>query len=84
MGTDGVLQRRRGDFLPHCQRDGIDDLLRVDAENRGTYARLARIPAIIASFSFAFLDGLTAQQSDAEFDRVLDTPIEANYRASIT
>ena len=46
-------------------------------------ARLARNPGLIASFSRALLDGLTAQQSDEEFDRTLDGSIESIYRASI-
>lgn len=46
-------------------------------------ARLARNPGLIASFSRALLDGLTAQQSDEEFDRTLDASIESIYRASI-
>ena len=46
--------------------------------------RLARNPGLIASFSRALLDGLTAQQSDDEFDRTLDASIESIYRASIT
>lgn len=45
--------------------------------------RLARNPGLIASFSRALLDGLTAQQSDEEFDRTLDASIESIYRASI-
>lgn len=47
-------------------------------------ARLARNPGLIASFSRALLDGLTAQQSPEEFDRTLDATIEAIYQASIT
>jgi fructose-bisphosphate aldolase class I len=47
-------------------------------------ARLTRNPGLIASFSRALLDGLTAQQSDEEFDRTLDASIESIYRASIT
>ena len=46
-------------------------------------ARLARNPGLIASFSRALLDGLTAQQSPEEFDRTLDATIEAIYQASI-
>lgn len=46
--------------------------------------RLARNPGLIASFSRALLDGLTAQQSADEFDRTLDTSIESICRASIT
>ena len=47
-------------------------------------ARLARNPGIIASFSRALTEGLSAQQSDAEFNSALDTAIESIYRASIT
>ncbi|PFG19910.1 fructose bisphosphate aldolase [Serinibacter salmoneus] len=46
-------------------------------------ARLARNPGLIASFSRALLEGLTAQQSEAEFDATLAASIEAIYRASI-
>ncbi|MGB4778098.1 fructose bisphosphate aldolase [Microbacterium sp.] len=45
--------------------------------------RLARNHGLIASFSRALLDGLTAQQSPEEFDATLDASIEAIYRASI-
>jgi fructose-bisphosphate aldolase, class I len=46
--------------------------------------RLARNPGLIASFSRALTEGLTAQQSDDEFDTVLDTSINSIYDASIT
>lgn len=46
-------------------------------------ARLARNPGVIASFSRALTEGLSAQQDDAQFDRVLDASIESIYRASI-
>jgi len=45
--------------------------------------RLTRNPGLIASFSRALLDGLTAQQASEEFDRTLDASIESIYRASI-
>ncbi|MDF1489160.1 fructose bisphosphate aldolase [Tessaracoccus caeni] len=45
--------------------------------------RLARNPGLIASFSRALLDGLTAQQSAEEYDRTLDASIESIYQASI-
>jgi fructose-bisphosphate aldolase class I len=44
---------------------------------------LAKNPNVIASFSRALSEGLTAQQSDAQFDATLDTAIEAIYKASI-
>lgn len=47
-------------------------------------ARLARQPGVVASFSRALTEGLTIEQSDDEFDAVLDTSIESIYRASIT
>jgi len=47
-------------------------------------ARLARNHGVIASFSRALSEGLTAQQSDAEFDAALNDSIESIYRASLT
>ena len=46
-------------------------------------AKLARNPGVIASFSRALTEGLSAQQDDAQFDRALDASIESIYRASI-
>jgi fructose-bisphosphate aldolase class I len=52
-------------------RDEADTLLRA---NHG----------VIASFSRALTEGLSAQQSDAEFDATLDATIQSIYDASIT
>jgi fructose-bisphosphate aldolase, class I len=46
--------------------------------------RLTRNPGVIASFSRALSEGLTAQMSDAEFDAALDSAITAIYAASTT
>jgi fructose-bisphosphate aldolase class I len=46
-------------------------------------ARLARNPGVIASFSRALTEGLSAQQSDEEFDAALDSAIQSIYDASI-
>lgn len=46
-------------------------------------ARLARNPGVIASFSRALTEGLTAQQSDEEFDAALDASIQSIYEASV-
>ena len=46
--------------------------------------RLAHNPGVIASFSRALTEGLTAQQSDEEFDAVLDASIKSIYDASVT
>ena len=45
---------------------------------------LAQNHGIIASFSRALSEGLSAQQSDAEFDRVLQGAVDGIYAASIT
>ena len=45
-------------------------------------AMLAQNDGVIASFSRALTEGLSAQQSDGEFDKVLDTAIESIYQAS--
>ena len=46
--------------------------------------RLARQNGMIASFSRALSEGLTAQQSDADFNRALDTAVQSIYDASKT
>jgi fructose-bisphosphate aldolase class I len=47
-------------------------------------AILARNHRLIASFSRALTEGLTAQQTDAEFDEKLGSNIEEIYAASVT
>ena len=47
-------------------------------------ARLTRQKGVIASFSRALTEGLTAQQSEAEFNAALDKAIESIYQASKT
>jgi fructose-bisphosphate aldolase, class I len=47
-------------------------------------SRLARNRGVIASFSRALTEGLSAQQSDAEFDKALDAAIQSIYDASAT
>jgi fructose-bisphosphate aldolase class I len=46
--------------------------------------RLARQKGMIASFSRALVEGLSAQQSDAEFDEAMDAAIESIFEASRT
>jgi fructose-bisphosphate aldolase class I len=47
-------------------------------------ARLKRNNGMVASFSRALAEGLTAQQSDAEFSAMLDASIQSIYDASNT
>jgi fructose-bisphosphate aldolase class I len=66
-----------------------DKVVRVVALSGGysrdeANAKLAKNPGMIASFSRALTEGLSAQQSDKEFDAALDAAIESIYRASIT
>ena len=64
-------------------------ILRVVALSGG-YSRqeadalLRRNHGVIASFSRALTEGLSAQQSDAEFNATLDATIQSIYDASIT
>jgi fructose-bisphosphate aldolase class I len=46
--------------------------------------RLRKNHGIVASFSRALLQGLSAQQTDSEFNTVLDASIQTIYEASIT
>ena len=52
---------------------------RVDADER-----LKKNHGVVASFSRALVEGLSAQQSDVEFDGMMDTFIQEIYEASIT
>ncbi len=72
-------------------RDLVDhpNVLRVVALSGGysreeANRRLARNKGVTASFSRALTEGLSAQQSDAEFDAALDAAIKSIYEASIT
>ncbi len=47
-------------------------------------ARLTRNHGVVASFSRALSEGLSAQQSQAEFDKMMDASIASIYAASIT
>ena len=47
-------------------------------------ARLARNQGVVASFSRALSEGLSAQQTDDEFNKMLDTSIAEIYAASST
>ena len=46
--------------------------------------RLRKQPGVVASFSRALVEGLTAQQSDAQFNTVLDKSIQSIFDASNT
>jgi fructose-bisphosphate aldolase, class I len=46
--------------------------------------RLAQQKGMIASFSRALVEGLSAQQSDAQFDEAMDASIQAIFEASRT
>src|SRR5438094_2736258 len=47
-------------------------------------ARLRRNHGIVASFSRALVEGLTAQQSEAEYNALLDASIQSIFEASTT
>ena len=46
--------------------------------------RLRRNHGVVASFSRALVEGLTAQQSDVEFNKLLDRSIQSTFEASNT
>ena len=47
-------------------------------------AKLSRNNGMIASFSRALTEGLSAKQSEADFNAMLDSTIAGIYAASIT
>ncbi len=71
------------DFVRHPQ------VLRVVALSGGytraeANERLRRNHGVVASFSRALVEGLTAQQSDAEYNAMLDASIQSIFEASNT
>ena len=49
-----------------------------------TFGAFYCVQPLLPLFSRALLEGLSADQGDDEFDRTLNTSIEAIYRASLT
>ncbi|HYZ75396.1 MAG TPA: class I fructose-bisphosphate aldolase, partial [Chthoniobacterales bacterium] len=75
----------KADFYADCVKH--PNVLKVVALSGGYSLkegneRLRHNPGVIASFSRALLDGLTIQQSDAEFSAELDATIQSIYEAS--
>jgi fructose-bisphosphate aldolase class I len=73
------------DFYKECIEH--PNIVRVVALSGGytreeANAKLARNHGMVASFSRALTEGLTAQQSDAEFDKLLDDSIQSIFEAS--
>jgi fructose-bisphosphate aldolase class I len=80
-----TLPEQDGFYTPLVEHPRV---LRVVALSGGysrddANARLARNPGVIASFSRALVDGLSAQMDAEEFDRTLDTSIASIHAASI-
>jgi fructose-bisphosphate aldolase, class I len=77
----------QADFYADCIRH--PKVVRVVALSGGYSQKeanelLRKNHGVVASFSRALVEGLTAQQSDAEFNAMLDKSIQAIYDASIT
>ena len=75
------------DFYADCLSN--PNVLRVVALSGGytrdeANERLRRNHGIVASFSRALVEGLSVQQSDAEFDALLDASIQSIFEASNT
>lgn len=96
-GLDGLAAGQQVMFkLTLPEHDGfysplVDDprVLRVVALSGGypreeANARLSRNPGVIASFSRALLDGLSAAMTTSEFDATLDASVAAIQAASAT
>jgi fructose-bisphosphate aldolase, class I len=75
------------DFYADCVRH--PKVLRVVALSGGYSLkegndRLRRNHGVVASFSRALVEGLSVQQSDAEYNAMLDATIQSIFEASIT
>ena len=89
-GDQNIMLKVSLPTVPNLYKELVDHprVVRVVALSGG-YSRddankhLAENTGVIASFSRALVEGLTAQQSDAEFDKALDASIQSIYDASI-
>jgi fructose-bisphosphate aldolase class I len=77
----------KDEFYADCIRQ--PNVLRVVALSGGytrkqANDRLRRNHGLVASFSRALVEGLSAQQSDAEFNAALDRSVQSIYEASNT
>ena len=77
----------RDDFYADCVRH--PKVLRVVALSGGftreeANDRLRRNHGIVASFSRALVEGLSVQQSNTEFNALLDRSIQSTFEASNT
>lgn len=89
-GDQNIMLKLSIPTVPNLYKELVDHprVVRVVALSGG-YSRadanklLAQNTGVIASFSRALVEGLTAQQSDTEFDRALDASIQSIYEASI-
>jgi fructose-bisphosphate aldolase, class I len=77
----------RDDFYADCVRH--PKVLRVVALSGGftrekANDHLRRNHGVVASFSRALVEGLSSQQSDAEFNALLDRSIQSIFEASNT
>jgi fructose-bisphosphate aldolase class I len=89
-GDENIMLKLSIPTAPNLYRELVNHprVVRVVALSGG-YSRdeanrhLAQNNGVIASFSRALVEGLTAQQSDSEFDKALDASIQSIYDASI-
>jgi fructose-bisphosphate aldolase class I len=89
-GDQNIMLKLSIPTVPNLYKELVDHprVVRVVALSGG-YSRdeankhLAQNNGVIASFSRALVEGLTAQQSDSEFDKALDASIQSIYDASI-
>ena len=92
LGADELIMLKltlpeADNFYAECIAD--DRVLKVVALSGGysreeANARLSRNNGMVASFSRALTEGLSAQQSDDEFNSMLNDSIESIYQASRT
>jgi fructose-bisphosphate aldolase class I len=82
-----VTPPEQDDFYADCVRH--PKVVRVVALSGGytqkeADAKLRKNHGVVASFSRALMEGLSAHQTDAEFNAMLDASIQSIYEASIT
>jgi fructose-bisphosphate aldolase class I len=81
-----TLPEQVGLYAPHIAHSNVARVVALSGgySREEANRRLSENIGMIASFSRALTEGLSAQQSDDEFNAMLDTSIESIYKASCT
>src|SRR5436190_893822 len=80
----GIFGTKMRSVIKQAHAAGIKEVVSQQFEVAGQISAAGLVPIIEAGFSRALVEGLTAQQSDAEFNALLDAFAQSIFEASNT